>query len=65
MRKGWKIVLIVVVVAILLGALCIGVGVMTGADTTRIYSVLDERYHIDMYWQYAQDVYGALTAPAA
>ena len=36
MKSGWKIILIVVVIAILLGAVCMGVGAMTGADFTRI-----------------------------
>ena len=41
MKSGWKIILIVVVIAILLGAICIGVGAMTGADFTRIWATLD------------------------
>ena len=67
MKKGWKVILIIVFILILLGVVCAGVGVMTGADFDRIYSVLDERYHIDMYYQYAIEVFRALTAapPAA
>lgn len=50
MKSGWKIILIVVVIALLLGAVCIGVGAMTGADYSRIWSTLDSRYHVDMYY---------------
>ena len=56
MKSGWKIILIVVVIAILLGAICIGVGAMTGADFTRIWATLDNRYHVDMYYQYFVEV---------
>ncbi|MEI3101613.1 MAG: hypothetical protein V8T45_07430 [Oscillospiraceae bacterium] len=31
MKSGWKIILLVVLIAILLGAVCMGVGMMTGA----------------------------------
>ena len=56
MKSGWKIILIVVVIAILLGAVCMGVGAMTGADFTRIWATLDNRYHVDMYYQYFIEV---------
>ncbi len=52
MKKGWYIVLVVVLVALLLGAVCIGVGFITGANTERIYSVLDDRYSITLYHDY-------------
>ncbi len=52
MKKGWYIVLIVVLVALLLGAVCIGVGFITGANTERIYSVLDDKYSITLYHDY-------------
>ena len=60
MKSGWKIILIVVVIAILLGAVCMGVGAMTGADFTRIWATLDNRYHVDMYYQYFIDVRNTL-----
>ncbi|MGN0982188.1 MAG: hypothetical protein ACI4O0_04770 [Candidatus Limivicinus sp.] len=66
MKSGWKVILIVVVVACLLGAICIGVGAMTGADFTRIWATLDNRYHVDMYYQYFIEVWNTLaTAWAA
>ena len=52
MKKGWYIVLVVVLVALLLGAVCIGVGFITGANTERIYSVLDDRYSITLFHDY-------------
>ena len=65
MKSGWKIILIVVVVAILLGAICIGVGAMTGADFSRIWAMLDNRYHVDMYYQYFVEVWNTLATELA
>lgn len=60
MKRGWKIILIIVVAALVLGGLSVGVGMMTGADMDRIYSVMDNRYHISMYWQYVIEVMDSL-----
>ena len=65
MKSGWKIILIVVVIAILLGAICVGVGAMTGADFSRIWATLDNRYHVDMYYQYFVEVWNTLAAELA
>ncbi len=56
MKKGWRLIVIIVLVAVLLGAVCIGVGMMTGADMERIYSVVDNRYHVTEYYEYAMQV---------
>ena len=50
MTKGWKIIGGVVLVLILLGAICIGVGFMTGGDVAGIYSTINARPHITEYW---------------
>ena len=50
MSKGWKIIGGVVLVLILLGAICIGVGFMTGGDVVEIYHSLDARYRLVDYW---------------
>lgn len=73
MKKAGRAILIVVLAAVLLGAVCVGVGLMTGADTMRIYSALDDRYNIgayqEAYAQYAGDLIGivrdAWLGPAA
>jgi hypothetical protein len=53
MNKGWRIILGIVLVAVLLGAICMGVGLLTGADTARIIRNLDDQYqlasYVDMY----------------
>ena len=41
MKKGWGVILVIVFVAVLLGAVSIGVGYITGADMARIASVLE------------------------
>ncbi len=50
MKKAWRIVLTIVLVAVLLGAVCVGVGLITGADSSRIYNELDERYNVTSYF---------------
>ncbi len=51
MNKGWKIIGGIVLVLILLGAICIGVGFMTGGDVVDIYSTLNIRYNLSGYWE--------------
>ena len=51
MSKGWKIIGGLVLVLILLGAICIGVGFMTGGDVADIYSSLNTRYNLAGYWE--------------
>ena len=41
MKKAWSIVLVIVFVAILLGATAIGVGYLTGADIEQVYLTLE------------------------
>ena len=65
MKKGWRIVIIIVLVALLLGAVSVGVGMMTGADSVRIFSILDDRYNITMYYNYAQEVIELLATELA
>ena len=47
MAKIWKIVAIVVIIALLLGGVCVLVGMITGADTERIMNLFNVRYDID------------------
>ena len=55
MSKGWRIIGAIVLVLVLLGAICIGVGFMTGGDVADIYSTLDVRYNLSGRWeQYSQ-----------
>lgn len=56
MKKAWRFIIVIVLVAVLLGAVAVAVGYMTGAETNRIYSVLDARYNIDMWYRYVMDV---------
>ena len=62
MRKGWSVVIAIVMVTVLLGAICIGVGMFTGADMTRIYSALDNRYMITQYYEWGIEALAALKA---
>lgn len=62
MKKGWKIVMAIVLIVIVIGIVGVGVGVLTGAEYTRIYSVLDDQYRIDMWLNYFAEVAAAVQA---
>jgi len=51
MKKAWSVILVIVAIAITIGAVCAGVGVLTGADPDRIGAILEERiaeqYNVD------------------
>lgn len=72
MKKAWRVILVIVIIAIAFGAVSAGVGVLTGADYERIGGVLEDRvaekYNVDaeafVYeWipEAAQTVYDELT----
>ena len=62
MKKGWKIIMTIFLIVVVIGVVSIGVGMFTGAEYTRIYSVLDDQYHIDMWINYFSEVAAALQA---
>lgn len=53
MKNGWRVVMIIVLVCIIIGAVCVGVGTLTGADPSRVTAILErtveERYNVDAY----------------
>ena len=57
MKKGWRVIIIIVLVAVLLGGVSLAVGFMTGAETTRIMDTLDARYNINMWIDWFSQVY--------
>lgn len=57
MKKGWRVIIIIVLVAVLLGGVSLAVGFMTGAETTRIMDTLDARYNINMWINWFSQVY--------
>ncbi len=72
MKKAWSVVLIIVFVAILLGATAIGVGYLTGADLEQVYLTLEQSpvatfiLRLMSYWEqgyaYAQQLIAAFPA---
>ena len=60
MKKGSQIILGIVIVAIVVGGLCIGVGFLTGADSVRIVQNLDDHFqlraYVDAYMNYAGEL---------
>ena len=62
MKKGWKIVFTIFLIVVVIGIVGVGVGMLTGAEFTRIYSVLDDQYHIDMWLNNFAEVAAAVQA---
>ena len=61
MAKAWKIISAVCIIAVLLGALCVLVGLITGGDTQRVLDIFNETYNIDGLKQaYEQAIRNAL-----
>ena len=60
MSNSWRVISLIVLIAILFGAVCVGVGLVTGGEWDRIYSSLDARYHVDMYVDYVGQVFTVL-----
>lgn len=52
MKTGWRVILIIVLVAIVFGGVCLGAGIMTGAEMDRIYTVLDRQYNLTGLYKY-------------
>lgn len=46
MNDGWRVIMTVVMVCLLLGAVAIGVGFVTGGSMDRIETGLETQYHI-------------------
>lgn len=61
MKKGWKIIATIAMAAALLGAVCLGVGLITGADLENIFSLLDERYQLQANYEYIREVWRIVT----
>lgn len=49
MKKGWKIIGVVVLVVIILAAICVAIGLLAGADYSRIYTAIDSQYNLNDY----------------
>lgn len=60
MKRGWRVIIIIVLVAVLLGGVSLAVGFMTGAETTRIMDTLDARYNINMWIDWISQAYGEI-----
>lgn len=43
MKKAWRIIMVIVVIALAVGAVSAGVGILTGADIVRIGTTLNEQ----------------------
>ena len=50
MSKGWRVIGTIVVILALLGAICIGVGFITGGDIGDIYSTLIGHWEQYSHW---------------
>ena len=58
MSKAWRVVITIVLIAVLFATVCVGVGLLTGANYSRVYSVISSRYNLEMYYNWLTvDVY--------
>jgi len=60
MNKAWRVISTIVLAALLLGMISALVGVVTGADYLRIYSVLDNRFQINSWLEYFTQLYNVI-----
>lgn len=65
MKGAWKVIITIALIAALIGALCMGVGLLTGAKMDVIYQVLDDRYHVEVYYSYVLAVINAVASAVA
>ena len=66
MSKAWRVVITIVLIAVLFATVCIGVGLLTGANFSRVYSIFNSRYNVEanynMYFDYfTKDLFNYLT----
>lgn len=61
MKNSWRIILIIAALGILLGGICFGVGILTGAETDRILQSLNNDYHLNTYVEVYKDYFGQVT----
>ena len=58
MSRAWRVIITIVLIAVIFATVCVGVGLLTGADFSRVYSVFDNRYNVEMYYKYVtEDLY--------
>ena len=49
MKNGWRVIFGIVLTAVIFGAVCCGVGLLTGADFNRIMLNVNEHYQVMEY----------------
>ena len=58
MSTAWRVIITIVLIAILFATVCVGVALLTGADFSRVYSVFNNKYNVEMYYKWLTvDVY--------
>lgn len=62
MKKAWRIVIVIVIALAAIGAVCMGVGIMTGADWSHVTAVLNEKHHLQEYYQWFVQVIQVLAS---
>lgn len=64
MEEAWRVIAVVVMIAVMLSVIAVGVGLLTGGSTERVLRLLDSKYqaidYAKAYLKYAVDVYNAV-----
>lgn len=62
MKKGWRIIGAAVLIIVLVGAVFVGVGYLTGADWDRIFNAINETHKLEAWIQWFRDSIDAVKA---
>lgn len=65
MSKVWRIITTIVMICLLLAVVCFTVGIMTGADFSRIYQSINSRYMLTEYLDWARLAIGEIAGAFA
>ena len=58
MSRAWRVIITIVLIAIQFATVCVGEALLTGADFSRVYSVFNNKYNVEMYYKWLTvDVY--------
>ena len=66
MKNGWRVIFGIALTAVIFGAVCCGVGLLTGADINRIMLNVNEQFqvmdYVNTYLGHVQNILASLKA---
>ena len=49
MEDAWRVVAVVVMIAVMMAVIAVGVGLLTGGSTERVFRLLEQKYQVVEY----------------